>query len=176
VHRFAQAAVFCLIALFPDFAGAEVKIAPKDRVKNQPPGRCGWCAVETLARHHHIRALYGLTEDNPTRADPEDLEEALIDAGIPCHIQYPGNRGTQILRQAIEQDRGAAVGSRELFPGAGGHIVTLVDFNSKIARVIDSSDPKCHVRTMTREKFLFWWDGFALVLEPKKEKKLAGSK
>jgi hypothetical protein len=155
---------------------AEVKITPEERVENRPPGRCGWAAVETLARHHGITALYGLADDNPTSADPEDLEEALVHAAVKYRIQYPGTRSNRILRYAIEKDCGAAVGFRELYPGAGGHIVTLVDFGPKVARVIDSSDKEFRVRTMQRDKFLSWWDGFVLVLEkPKKETKKASN-
>jgi hypothetical protein len=56
------------------------------------------------------------------------------------------------------------VGFRELFPGAGGHIVTLIDLGAEEVRVIDPNDPDHRVRTMNRERFFYWWDGFALVL------------
>jgi hypothetical protein len=158
-----------LLILCP--AGAEVKIASQCRVKNRPPGRCGWCAVETLARHHKIKALYGLTEQNACNACPEDLEDALEAAGVPYRIQYPGDCDTAILRRAIRRDRGAAVGFRECVPGAGGHIVTLVDFGPKQVKVIDPSDPVYRVRTMSLERFLYWWDGFALVLEKERSRK-----
>jgi hypothetical protein len=163
---------FALLFLFiPCAAGAEVTIAVECRVKNRPPGRCGWCAVETLARHLKIKALYGLTANNPCRACPEDLEGALEAAGVSYRIQYPGNRSTSILRSAIREGRGAAVGFRECQPRAGGHIVTLVDFGPTKVKVIDSSDPVDRVRTMSRERFLYWWDGFALVLEKKNTRK-----
>jgi hypothetical protein len=151
--------------LWPCAAGAEVKILAKCRVKNRPPGRCGWCALETLARHHKIKALYGLTAKNACTACPEDLEDALAAAGVTYRIQYPGKRNTTILRLAIRKNLGAAVGFREAYPGAGGHIVTLVDFGPKTVRIIDSSDKYYRVRTMSRERFLYWWDGFAVVLE-----------
>jgi hypothetical protein len=160
-----------LVLVLPWAAGAEIKIASHCRVKNRPPGRCGWCALETLARHHKIKALYGLTERNASRACPEDLEDALEEAGVPYRIQYPGNRSTAILRWAIQKGRGAAVGFRELHLGAGGHIVTLVDFTAKYARIIDSSDAGYRVRTMPRERFLYWWDGFAVVLEKERSRK-----
>ena len=51
-----------LLLLLPWTADAEVNIAPVCRIKNRPPGRCGWCALETLARHLQIKILYGLTE------------------------------------------------------------------------------------------------------------------
>jgi hypothetical protein len=174
--RSLRTGVLLLVLSFPCAVGAEVKIAPKDRVPNQPPGRCGWCAVETLARHLKIKALYGLTDDNPWGADPEDLEEALNTARVKYRIQYMGSDSTRILRYAIKHDLGAAVGFRELYPGAGGHIVTLIDFGPKVARVIDSSDPKYRVRTMPLDRFLLWWDGFALVLEKDKPRQKAKEK
>src|SRR5262245_31159432 len=40
-------------------AAREIYIQPHCRVKNRPPGRCGWCALETLARQHGLKAIYG---------------------------------------------------------------------------------------------------------------------
>jgi hypothetical protein len=45
-------------------------------------------------------------------------------------------------------------------------MVTLVDFDDDVARIIDSNDPDRGTRTMPIDDFLSWWDGFALVLEP----------
>jgi hypothetical protein len=156
-----------LLPLFPCAATAEVLITPACRIPNQPPGRCGWCAVETLARHHRIRCLYGLTDDHATVSNPEDLEEVLIENGVPYRIQYPGYRDTAILDRAVERRLGAVVGFREIFPGHGGHIVTLTEFGPDEVHVIDPNDPDQRTRIMPRDRFLYWWDGFALVLEPK---------
>ncbi len=160
-----------LVVLFPLLAGAEIKIAAKDRMRNRPPGRCGWCALETLARHQRIKILYGLTDRNATRCSPEDLEDALTDAGVRYRIQYPGKRDTAILYEAIRKGRGAAIGFRERRPGLGGHIVTLVDFGLLEAKVIDSSDPFRRVRTLPRKTFMARWDGLAVVLEDDREAK-----
>ena len=168
MRRPSRRLALALVLLVPCAALAEVKIAPVCRIKNRPPGRCGWCALETLARHHHIKALYDLAESNATRSDPEDLEDVLDKAGVAYRIQHPGSRSTDILRYAIREQLGAAVGFRELYPGAGGHIVTLVDFTDDAAKVIDPNDQDGRVRTMDRERFLYWWDGFALVLETEK--------
>src|SRR5262249_51202379 len=85
----------------------EIRIPVRCRVKNRPPGRCGWCCLETLARYHKIRALYGLTERNACQACLEDLEDALEDAGVPYRIQFPGSHNTAILKSAIRRGRGA---------------------------------------------------------------------
>jgi hypothetical protein len=153
--------------LFPHASWAGVNIAASCRVKNRPPGRCGWCALETLARYHHLKALYGLARKHPSRCCPESLEDALDGTGIRYRIQYPGSDGLGILHYAIREDLGAVVGFRERYPGSGGHIVTLVDLTETTARVIDSNDQDGRTRTMRRKDFLFWWDGFALVLEPR---------
>ena len=155
-----------LISFLAAQALAEVNISADCRIKNRPPGRCGWCALETLARHQQVTALYGVTEKNARRARPEDLEHVLTEADVDYRIQRRGTFGTRILREAVRQDRGAVVGFRERSPGAGGHIVTLVDFGAEEVRVIDPNDADGRVRTMSRERFMHWWDGFALVLNP----------
>jgi len=143
---------------------AEVNIPLDCRVSNQPPGRCGWCALETVGRHQHIKSLMGLTENNARQARPEDLEQVLNHKHVGYRIQYRGDFDTEILREAIQENRGALVGFRELRPGAGGHIVTVVDFGPESVRVIDPNDLDHRIRTVGRARFLYWWDGFVLVL------------
>jgi hypothetical protein len=163
--RFIALAVMCC---FGSAGLAEVDIPAEFRIKNQPPGRCGWCALETLARYHHLKALYGLTEQNATRARPPDLVNALEQAGLHYRVQYPGDRDPAILDYAIQHGFGAVVGFEEPYPGAGRHIVTLIDFTDDHARVIDPNDADTGIHTMTRERFLRWWDGFALVPKVKR--------
>jgi ABC-type bacteriocin/lantibiotic exporter with double-glycine peptidase domain len=151
--------------LIPPAIRAEVNVPAICRIKNRPPGRCGWCCLETLARHHKIKALYGLTEHNASRCDVGNLETAVIEAEVTYRIQYPGSRNQAILRYAVREGLGAVVGFRELFPGAGGHIVTLIDLSEDGVQVIDPNDADGRTRRMTLERFLYWWDGFALVLE-----------
>lgn len=154
-----------LALLVPSVAAAEVQITAVCRIPNRPPGRCGWCALETLARHHGIEALFGLTESYACMASPSDLEAALTERGVRYRVQYPGSRNKAILHRAVREGRGAAVGFRELIPGKGGHIVTLIDFGEDWVRVIDPNDQDRRTRSMSLERFLYWWDGFALILE-----------
>jgi hypothetical protein len=146
-------------------SAAEIQIEGSCRITNLPPGRCGWCAVETLARHLHLKRLHGITQAHATRTTLTDLEEVIAEAGVSYRIQHPGDLDTTILSNAIKAGLGAAVGFRELYPGAGGHIVTLVDFTDKTVRVIDPNDSDGRTRTMPLDRFLYWWDGFALVLQ-----------
>jgi hypothetical protein len=148
---------------------AEVPIAHENRISNRSEGRCAWCALETLGRHHGLKALYDLAERHTGRATPTDLEAVLDDAAIDYRIQPIGTRSTTILRYAIRENRGAIVGFRELRPGIGSHMVTLVDFTSTEVRVIDPNDLDGRIRTMPLKRFLSWWDGFALVLEKHEE-------
>jgi hypothetical protein len=143
---------------------AEADIPMDCRVSNRPPGRCGWCALETLGRHQHIKSLVGLTDKNARLARPEDLEQVLAEKGISYQVQERGQLHTGILLSALRKNHGVVVGFRELFPGAGGHIVTLIDLGAEEVRVIDPNDSDHRVRIMNRERFFYWWDGFALVL------------
>ncbi len=152
--------------LVPCAVRAEVKIAAACRVKNRPPGRCGWCALETLARHLGLQAMYGLTDKHPSTCSPRSLEECLTNADVPYRIQYPGCRREDILRYAIRANLGAAVGLREPAAGDIKHIVTLVDFRDDTVKVIDPNDAECRTRPMSLDRFRRQWDGFALVLEP----------
>lgn len=154
-----------LLAFFSSTSHAEVKIALKNRIRNHPEGRCAWCALETLGRHHGIKSLNGLADKHGTRATQKDLEAALDDLHIDYRTQPVGSRSTTILRYAVRENLGAIVGFRELVPGQGPHMVTLVDFGPEEVRVIDSNDADGRIRTMPLKRFLSWWDGFALVLE-----------
>ncbi len=161
---FIRCLALALMVLLPCTADAEVKIAATSRIKNRPPGRCGWCALETLARHLQIKALYGLTDKKACMAAPSDLEATLTACGVRYRIQYPGSYSKTILHDAIRDGLGAAVGFRELHPGKGGHIVTLIDFGAEEVRVIDPNDQDGRIRTMALNRFLHWWDGFAVIL------------
>lgn len=157
------------LALWPAVGRTEVKVPLSCRIRNLPPERCGWCALETLGRFHGLTALHDLAQTRTTRARSADLEAALDSAKIDYRVQDAGCRNTLILRYAVRQDLGAIVGFRERTPGDGGHFVTLVDFGPETVRVIDSDDKDGRVRTLSRKRFLSWWDGFALVLEPEQE-------
>jgi hypothetical protein len=154
-----------LFLLIPTVALAEVQIPSDCRVANRPPGRCGWCALETLARRHCIKPLYGVVEKHPSQSRPKDLEREVKAGEVKYRIQGRGSRSTDILHDAIREDLGAVVGFRPDSPGAGGHIVTLVDFGPKKVKILDPNDNGGQVRTLDLDTFLDRWDGFALVLD-----------
>ena len=105
-----------VLVLVPSLVEAEVTVPASCRIKNRPPGRCGWCAIETVARQMKIETLYGITDSHSCRSCPADLETALTEAGVPYLIQYPGTSDTAMLKTAISKGRGAVVGFRELRP------------------------------------------------------------
>jgi hypothetical protein len=144
-------------------ANAAVDIAMDCRVANKPPGLCGWCAVETLARHHGIKALYGLVERSSSQSRPADLERVVAASEVGFRVQRRGQRSVEILRYAINQQLGAVVGFRPGCGASGGHIVTLVDLGPEEVRYIDPNYPD-RVRMMDLENFMQRWDGFALIL------------
>jgi hypothetical protein len=176
MSRISRSLALALVLIIPCLCLAEVPIKISSRVPNRPPGRCGWCALETLARHHHIEALYGLSDNHSSMSSAASLETFLAETNVDYRVQYPGDYDLDILDHAIKDGLGAAVGFRELYPGAGGHIVTLIELNDEVAKVIDSNDQDRRIRTMSRDRFLYWWDGFALVLEPKKPVILKGTR
>lgn len=147
-------------------ARAGVEISPADRVHDKTGNRCGWCALETLARHHGLTQLIEQAVQKTGRATVADLEAALDAARADYRVQDAGLRYTLILKYAAREKRGALVGFHERTAGAGRHIVTLIDFGEDGVRVIDPNDADGRVRTMSLRHFLSWWDGFALVIDP----------
>src|SRR5260370_30349606 len=150
MKRLLRLVALILPLLLPVAAVAEVKIAASCRVKNRPPGRCGWCAVETLGRHHRIKQLHGLAQAHPTRTSLEDLEETLGEAGVGYRIQRPGWFGTGILNEAVSEGLGAAVGFRGVYPRAGGRNVPLGRLSPEGVPGVDAHDRDGPARTMGR--------------------------
>lgn len=152
--------------LAPSLVRAGASIPLDCRIRNLPRQRAGWCALETLARYHQLTELYHLADEKTTAPQPADLEEALDKVNVNYRVQETGCRNKAILRYAAREKLGAVVSFREFKKGAGRHMVTLVDYGPDEVRVIDSADSDGRIRTMTLKRFLSWWDGFALVIEP----------
>jgi hypothetical protein len=112
-----------------------------------------------------------VTEDHPSTCDAQSLRDFLKERKITYRTQDQGSQDQEILKYAVREHLGAVVGFRELKPGKGGHIVTLVDMTATTVKVIDSNDADGRTREMSLERFLYWWDGFTLVLEVNQTKK-----
>jgi ABC-type bacteriocin/lantibiotic exporter with double-glycine peptidase domain len=155
-----------LVIVIPSLAQAEVLIARSHRIHDRWGDRCGWCALETLAHYFAITELYDLADKHSEPASVADLEAALDSVNVNYRVQEAGCRNKAILRYAVRENLGALVGFRERTPGAGRHIVTLVDYGPEEVRVLDPNDADGRIRTMPLKRFVSWWDGFALVIEP----------
>jgi ABC-type bacteriocin/lantibiotic exporter with double-glycine peptidase domain len=155
-----------LVVLAPSVAPAEVSIPRSSRVHDRWGNRSGWSALETLAHYFEITELYHLTDKQTGPANPSDLEAALDKVNVNYRVQDAGCRNKAILHYAVRENLGALVGFRALTPGAERHFVIVVDYGPDEVRVLDSTDADGRIRTMPLKRFLSWWDGFALVIEP----------
>lgn len=154
------------VVLAPSVAPAEVPIPRSSRVHDRWGDRSGWCALETLAHYFEITELYHLTDKQTGPATFADLETALDKVNVNYRVQDAGSRNKAILHYGVREHLGVLVGFRALKPGAERRFVILVDYGPDEVRVLDSTDADGHIRTMPLKRFLSWWDGFALVIEP----------
>lgn len=146
---------------------AQITLDPSSWVPNRPPGRCAWCALETLARHHNIPALHNLTRDKDSVSSIRDIEELLQAKKVSYQIQYCGSYTMDLLKTAIQKKRGAVVGFRPLITQTTGHIVLVTNLEEHSVTVLDPNDTMVTPRRMDRVRFTAWWDGFTLVLDKK---------
>src|SRR5579871_5677981 len=106
VRRLVRYLALIVLLVAPAAAFADLNIPLQCRIKNRPPGRCGWCALETCARHQRVKALFGITDEHDSRCDPENQEAVLVQKHLAYRIQPRGNCDTAILSQAIREGRG----------------------------------------------------------------------
>jgi hypothetical protein len=175
-----------LILALSASARAEAIIREEDRIANENPGYCLWASVETLARHNHVRALYGLLASRKTDPDVWEwtprgmhyrhraegrldvLREKLANLGCQKYrIQVAGRRSTDIIEAAVRAGRGCVVGIR--LPGQGStpaqsHAVVVTEFTESAVRYIDPNDVT-HEHTVPRSWFAARWDGFVVCLD-----------
>lgn len=163
-------------------AQAEVAIPATHHIQNENPGYCLWCSLEVLGRHQEIEAMAGLKDAvkkepavyvregnftrmiNPAGGFPDNASRKLTKLNVKHKMQMPGNKDTSILKEALTDGRGAAVG---FVLSYGMHAVTLVDLDSKTAKFIDP-DKVGQVQVIDRANFDRIWDGFAITIEKKK--------
>jgi hypothetical protein len=171
-------ALFVLLVAQVAVAG-EIPIPKENRIANEPPGYCMWCALETIGRTMGIKELYSLKENRKSEpgtlvwqgvewatvpsaaAFPHNVGEKLDYLGVKYRMQLPGNTDTAILTRALTAGTAVAIG---LTSSRGKHAVVLVELTDKNAKIVDSEDVS-EVKTLSREKFDELWDGWAVVLE-----------
>jgi len=159
------------LLLLPLTVFAEVKIDVKNRVPNKEPGYCTWCSIETLGRHHNIKALFDLVEnrsDNNLGTD-KAIYRQLKKLKVKFKMQYFGGKKTSLIEYAIKNDLGCAVGFKPYAFGSSverrsAHMVTMIDFNKKQIKFIDPCDCK-NIYTKSRQWFDKYFDGAVIVIE-----------
>src|SRR5262245_25737803 len=101
-------ALFVLLVAQVAVAG-EIPIPKEQRLANEPPGYCMWCALETIGRTMGIKELYGLKESRKVESDtwvwmgsewapipaagamPQTVREKLNRLQIRYRMQLPGD-------------------------------------------------------------------------------------
>lgn len=168
-----------LLALFVLFSfifqlNAEVSIKEEHRLKNIPPGYCAWISIETLALHHNLKPLIGLTQHRiknhlPNGGEPNGINQVLQASKVPYKLSR--SRDYTLLKESCDNDIGAVINLHN-YPAQGDyHTVVLIDINDKEVKFIDSNRPKDTMKG-TRPWFDKAWDGFAItfILAIKEEK------
>lgn len=157
------------LLLLPLTVFAEVKIDVKNRVPNKEPGYCTWCSIETLGKHHNIKALFDLVEsrgDDNTGTD-KAIYRQLRKLKVKFKMQYFGSKKISLIEYAIKNDLGCAVGFLpRAFPSPSAHMVVITDFNKKQVKFVDSViTDRVHVKS--RRWFNKYFDGTVIVIERK---------
>lgn len=171
-------ALFVLLVAQLALAG-EIPIPKQNRIANEAPGYCMWCALETIGRTMGIKELYGLKEIRKSEpgtliwqgadwatvpsaaAFPHNVCEKLDYLRVKYRMQLPGDTDTAILTKSLAAGTAVAIG---LTSSRGKHAVVLIELTDENARIVDSEDVS-EVKTLSREKFDELWDGWAVVLE-----------
>ena len=155
----------------PFIAGVsgEIVIDAKDHIPNSKDGYCAWCALETLARYHHIESLYGIADrykQHPSvGATPDDLAGELRVADVDHAIGRFGNHDWRLLMAANKKNLGSIVGLRDYPVEKGHHAVVLTHIDADIVKIVDSNHPG-HVLTADRAWFDEHWTGWLVVIWP----------
>ncbi len=179
----------CLaLLIFGGFSLADIEIAKENRVENQDPGYCSWCAIETLGRHHNVKKLHGLVEARKKDSDVTILEngywrtykansgydwtikEKLNKMGVKYKYGNTGSYDTKLIKYAMDNDLGWVGSVKSGALGKSAHSVTVISYNSKEVRYIDPNDLKIY--KSTREWWDHWWDGSVIVIEKEAAPKL----
>jgi hypothetical protein len=168
-------------ALFLSVSAVAADIPTANRIKNKPPGYCGWCCLETLGRTLGIPKLATISTDR--EKDPDFLyyvqegqflrpvlepKNGSSRLSVKCKLTDLGvkHRITVFDRQHLEtaaEQTGCVV-----FIKAGGfgpepHAVLATHYDDKFVRLIDPNTTK--EQTYTRETFDKWWDGTTISVE-----------
>lgn len=174
------AAVLALFALAAT-AGAQVVIAPADRVHNRSPGCCGLAAIETVARHQGYTQLNGITASTSARAkeyvkahpgsrshpcltSAESLRSLAGSRGIRYEYSPAGSFSKALINKGIRNGDPVIVSVRS---GDSGHVLAVVGQTRSSYQLYDPNKTSVPYVTMSKEKFQSKWRGSSLLIKPK---------
>ncbi len=168
-------------ALFLFVSAVAADIPAANRIKNKPPGYCGWCCLETLGRTLGIPKLANISverekdpdfvyyvQDGPYLRPVVEPKNGASRLSVQCKLNELGvkHRITVFDRQHLADaaDKTGCV----VFIRAGGfgpepHAVIATKCDDKFVRLIDPNTTK--EQTYTRETFDKWWDGTTISVE-----------
>lgn len=165
--------VFLLLSL-PSLSLAGITVENKHRIPNAPNGVCAWASLETLARHHGIKNLYGIRDhyanwrDSNNQkwrggADADDLVQQcmLLQVPVKGFKHGPWN----LMQKACDQNLGCVIGIQD-WPSEGDkHALTLIDWKDDWIWFLDCNDTghvyKAEVKWLEQH-----WMGFVVVIWP----------
>jgi hypothetical protein len=163
---------------------ADVPISKDFRMKNKAPGVCVWCAIEALGRHHGYEKLKGLVDRHNEVGHQHLFEKELKVHKVKYEIaSYRGTTknfrwkidewtidtwDTSWLEYASDKKLGCCVVLR-VKDSLETHMVVLTEFdkNAKIVKIIDSNNTNKETETQNLSWFLYWWDGYVIIIYPK---------
>lgn len=150
--------------VYPQSISLHVAIDQENRIYNETGVQCGWCALETLGRHHNVESLRNITKTQLGLMSEDHANFLLKRRRVNFRYQHVGNKDVSILRKYVtEMHYGAAVGLERK------HMLVLCHFDEEhgIVKVIDNMGPQAlKIQTWDLEKFLEIWDGCAYVVIP----------
>jgi hypothetical protein len=187
MYRFVLALLLILGQAFAVLA-EPIKISKDDQVQNySDTGYCAWCCIETLGRHHRVKALTNLVKNR--RAGPEWVEvdyggrekkwhrpgpgwewaiyNTLKDLKVKFYYQRVGDKSHDLIKYAMDQKLACmfAVNENAWHKGSEAHAMILTEFTDTKITLYDPNKPGT-VFVGTRAWFDQFWTGQLVVILP----------
>lgn len=156
---------------------------PKEfRVKNRPPGYCGWCCLETLGKLQGVKELDDLAQNREKDKDlmlitPNGLvfipkhaasvytvREKMQELKVP--FTYKINYDPSLITEATKHTCVIFIKERDQ---EVGHAVILTQYNEKEIHFIDPNDCKEYI---AKQAWIdYYWTGISIRLNREEIKK-----
>lgn len=107
--------------------------------------------------------------ENKAPGTPSRVREEMKRLKVKHKVQDHWTYDTDILKEAMDNNLGCAIGVKD-YPTLGGyHMVTLTHWDDKKVRFVDNNGG-CDKYEATREWFDQHWTGFTVIVYPKEKK------